>query len=92
MRSMCRKAVTSLAAESLPDGKAYYQSKILEYTTLSMTPEEIHAVGLKEMDGIHAEMLAAMKASGFTGNFAEFLQFAAHGPEVLCEDAGGAAA
>ena len=31
------KAVTSLAAESLPDGKAYYQSKILEYTTVSMT-------------------------------------------------------
>jgi uncharacterized protein (DUF885 family) len=88
------KAVTSLAAESLPDGKAYYQSKILEYTTLSMTPEEIHAVGLKEMDGIHLEMLAAMQASGFTGNFAEFLQslrtdpkYYAKSPEELLHDA-----
>ena len=87
-------AVTSLAAESLPEGNAYYQSKILEYATVTMTPDEIHAVGLKEMDGIHAEMLAAMKASGFTGSFAEFLQslrtdpkYYAKTPEELLHDA-----
>jgi uncharacterized protein (DUF885 family) len=60
--------VTSLAAESLPDGKAYYQAKILEYhDTLTLTPEEIHAIGLSGDGGIHAEMLAAMQASGFKG-------------------------
>jgi uncharacterized protein (DUF885 family) len=86
--------VTSLAAESLPDGKAYYQSKILEYATVTMSPEEIHGIGLKEMDGIHAEMLAAMKASGFAGTFPEFLQylrtdpkFYAKTPEELLHDA-----
>jgi uncharacterized protein (DUF885 family) len=86
--------VTSIAAESLPDGKAYYQSKILEYATVTMTPEEIHAVGLKEMDGIHAEMLAAMQASGFKGSFAEFLKslrtdprYYAKTPEELLHDA-----
>ncbi len=68
-------AVTSLAAEDLPDGKAYYQSKILEYATVTMSPEEIHAIGLKEMESIHAEMLATMKASGFTGTFPEFLEY-----------------
>jgi uncharacterized protein (DUF885 family) len=88
------KAVTSLAAESLPDGTAYYQSKILEYATVTMMPDEIHAVGLKEMDGIHTEMLAAMKASGFTGSFAEFLaslrtdpKYYAKTPEELLHDA-----
>ena len=87
-------AVTSLAAESLPDGKAYYQSKILEYATVTMSPEEIHAVGLKEVASIHAEMLAAMNASGFTGTFPEFLhylrtdpQFYAKSPEELLHDA-----
>ena len=86
--------VTSLAAEDLPDGKAYYQSKILEYATVTMSPEEIHAIGLKEMEGIHAEMLAAMKASGFTGTFPEFLhylrtdpKFYAKTPEELLHDA-----
>jgi uncharacterized protein (DUF885 family) len=87
-------AVTSLAAENLPDGKAYYQAKILEYATVTMSPEEIHEIGLKEMAGIHAEMLAAMKASGFTGTFPEFLQylrtdpkFYAKTPEELLHDA-----
>ncbi len=87
-------AVTSLAAESLPDGKAYYQSKILEYATVTMSPEEIHALGLKEVESIHAEMLAAMKASGFTGTFPEFLhylrtdpKFYPKTPEELLHDA-----
>jgi uncharacterized protein (DUF885 family) len=86
--------VTALAAESLPDGKAYYQSLILEYATVALSPEEIHAIGLKEMAGIHAEMLAAMKASGFTGTFAEFLhylrtdpQFSPKTPEELLQEA-----
>ena len=68
-------AQDSLAAEALPDGKAYYQSKILEFTTLEMTPDEIHAIGLSEMARIHAEMLTAMKASGFKGDLPEFLTF-----------------
>ena len=68
-------AVTALAAETLPDGKAYYQSKILEYATVTLSPEEIHAIGLSEMEHIHSEMLSAMKASGFTGTFPDFLHF-----------------
>src|SRR5215469_13281845 len=74
-------AVTSLAAEDLPDGKAYYESKILEYATVTMPPEEIHAIGLKEVASIHAEMLAEMKASGFAGTFPEFLQFLRTDPQ-----------
>ena len=60
-------AQTALAATSLPDGKAYYQSKILEFTTLTLTPDQIHAIGLSEMARIHAEMLVAMQHSGFKG-------------------------
>ena len=75
--------VTSLAAEDLPDGKVYYQSKILEYATVTMSPKEIHALGLKEMEGIHGEMLTAMKASGFTGTFPEFLQYLRTDPKFF---------
>jgi uncharacterized protein (DUF885 family) len=78
-------AVTTLAAGSLPDGKAYYQSKILEYATVTMTPEEIHAIGLKEMAGIHAEMLDQMKASGFAGSFPEFLKFLKSDPQFYAK-------
>lgn len=64
-----------LAAESLPDGKAYYQAKILEFTTTKLTPDEIHAIGLEEVAQIHAEMLAAVKQTDFQGEFPEFLKF-----------------
>ncbi len=69
------RANPALAATSLPDGQAYYQSLILEYATVTLTPSEIHQIGLDEMKGIHAEMLAAMKSSGFTGDFPAFLTF-----------------
>jgi uncharacterized protein (DUF885 family) len=79
------RAAESLAAEDLPDGKAYYQSKIREFATVKMTPEEIHKVGLSEMAGIHAEMLEQMKAAKFDGSFAEFLQFLRTDPQFYAK-------
>jgi uncharacterized protein (DUF885 family) len=78
-------AQRSLAAESLPDGKAYYQSKILEFTTLDMKPEEIHALGLEEIKKIHAEMLDAMHASGFKGDLPASLQFLRTDPQFYAK-------
>ena len=75
------KANPSLAATSLPDGKAYYQSLILEYATVTQTPDEIHQIGLDEMKKIHAEMVDAMKASGFQGDFPAFLHFLRTDPQ-----------
>ena len=68
-------ARTSLAAESLPKGKEYYRSKILEFTTLDLGPASIHQTGLAEVARIHAEMVKAMRSSGFKGDFAAFLKF-----------------
>ncbi|HEY2070463.1 MAG TPA: DUF885 family protein [Rhizomicrobium sp.] len=68
-------ARTALAAESLPDGKAYYREQILEYTTLDMSPDDIHQLGLAEVARIHAEMLETMKATGWTGDFPSFLHY-----------------
>ena len=78
-------AQTSLAAESLPNGKAYYQSKILEFTTLTLTPGQIHAIGLSEMAGIHAEMLTAMQQSGFKGDLPAFLNFLRTDPQFYAK-------
>jgi uncharacterized protein (DUF885 family) len=69
------KARSSVAAYDLPDGEAYYSAKILEFTTLPMTPGEIHDYGLAEVERLHGEMVAAMRATGFKGDFAEFLTF-----------------
>jgi len=68
-------ARTNLAAESLPDGKAYYQSKILENTTTHLSPGQIHQIGLEELAKIHREMVETMKQTGFKGDFPAFLHF-----------------
>jgi uncharacterized protein (DUF885 family) len=69
------KARTTLGASELPDGRAYYALKIREFTTLNLTPEEIHKIGLDEVDRISAEMNTVMKQTGFEGDFPAFLLF-----------------
>jgi len=78
-------AQASLAAEDLPDGKAYYKAQILEYTTLDMTPEEIHAIGLSELEKIHAEMLETMQEAKFEGDLPAFLQFLRTDPQFYAK-------
>ena len=68
-------ARATLAAEALPDGKAYYRSKILEFTTLDLDPAKIHQIGLAEVARIHGEMEKEMRKSGFKGDFPAFLKY-----------------
>jgi uncharacterized protein (DUF885 family) len=56
---------TTLSVTSLPDGEKRYQNDIYERTTMNMTPDEIHQLGLREMDRIQAEMLVIAKKEGF---------------------------
>ena len=68
------KARTTLAAEAMPNGKAYYQQQIRQYTTLDLTPEQIHQIGLTEVARIEGEMRGIMQEVGFTGTIAEFTE------------------
>jgi uncharacterized protein (DUF885 family) len=74
-----------LAAESLPDGKAYYRQQILEYTTLDMSPDEIHKVGLAEVASLHQQMIDVMKETGFKGDFPAFQQFLRTDPQFAAK-------
>ncbi len=56
---------TTLAVTSLPDGEKRYENDIYGRTTTRMSPEEIHQLGLREMDRIEAEMTATAKTEGF---------------------------
>jgi uncharacterized protein (DUF885 family) len=78
-------ARTTLAAESLPDGKAYYQSKIVEFTTTSLTPAQIHEIGLSEMAKIRAEMQETIRQAGFKGDIPAFLQFLRTDPQFYAK-------
>ena len=56
---------TTLSITSLPDGEKRYQNNIYARTTTHMTPDEIHQLGLREIDRIQAEMTAIAKKEGF---------------------------
>jgi uncharacterized protein (DUF885 family) len=78
-------ARTTTAAEALPDGKAYYAAKIRQYTTTDMPPDQIHAIGLKEVARIDADMQATMKQAGWTGDFQSFLRFLKSDPQFYAK-------
>jgi len=83
-------ARTALAAHSLPDGAAYYQSKIVEFTTTNLRADEIHRIGLAEMAKIRAEMMATIARSGFKsagsqGDLPAFLRFLRTDPQFYAK-------
>jgi len=59
------KGRTSLAITSLPDGEKRYQNNIYARTTTRMTADEIHQLGLREIERIQGEMTAIAKKEGF---------------------------
>jgi len=69
------KTRTTTAAADLPRGREYYAHRVRYFTTLDVTPEEVHRIGLAEVARIHTEMTEVIRQSGFPGDFAAFLQF-----------------
>ena len=51
---------------ALPDGGAYYAWAVRQHTTTDMTPEEVHALGLREVARIEAEMDTILRAEGLS--------------------------
>lgn len=79
------QARTTLAAETLPDGKAFYRQQIREYTTLDLSPDQIHQIGLDQVAKIHAQMLKVIQDTDFKGSFAEFLQYLRTDPKFYAK-------
>ena len=57
------------------DGAEYYQHTLDGYTTLGLTAEEIHEIGLSEVERIHGEIYEIMEKVNFDGTLKEFFDF-----------------
>ena len=79
----CRKTI---AAEALPNGKAYYAFEVRQYTTTDMTPEQIHQLGLQKVAQIHAQMEQIFKQVGFKGSYQDFLHYLRTNPRFYYKD------
>lgn len=57
-----------------PEGRAWYANRVAHFTTTSLTPDEIHEIGLAEVRRIRAEMERVVRAVGFEGSLREFIE------------------
>jgi uncharacterized protein (DUF885 family) len=72
---------------ALPDGDAFYQHQIRVHTTTDMAPEQVHALGLREVARIESEMDAILKAEGLLeGTIGERVRSIAARPDQLYPD------
>lgn len=79
---MARK---NIAATSLPKGKNYYQNRVQHYTTLPISADEIHQIGLNEVARIKKDMLTIITELGFDGSFADFIQYLRTDPQFYAK-------
>ena len=77
-------AKQSAGVDRLPDGAAYYQAMLRQFTTTDYSAEKIHALGLAEVERISGEMDALLKSQGMTqGSIAERMQLLTKDPRFL---------
>ncbi|MDT9598760.1 DUF885 domain-containing protein [Sphingosinicella rhizophila] len=62
----------SIACTNDLDGDAFYRFQIRQFTTIDLSPDEIHAIGLAEVERLNNEMLAVAAEAGCPDDLAEF--------------------
>jgi uncharacterized protein (DUF885 family) len=65
----------TIAASALPNGRDFYRFRVRKFTTLDLTPEQVHQTGLDEVARIRGEMAGVIKKAGFDGTMREFVEF-----------------
>jgi len=76
---------TNIACAALPDGEAWYAFNARRTTTTTLSPQQIHEIGLSEVARIRSEMNAVIERTGFEGTFAEFLNHLRTDPRFYYE-------
>lgn len=68
-------ATTDDGVWKFPNGDAFYQARLKDFTTTDLTADEIHNIGLDNVARIHGEMLKIMETVGFKGSLQDFFEF-----------------
>jgi len=79
----CRQSV---GIWDTPGGEGWYQNRIRWFTTTELTADEIHEIGLGEVERIRGEMHKVIEQVGFKGTFEEFLTFLRTDPRFRYTD------
>ncbi|MFP5393122.1 MAG: DUF885 domain-containing protein, partial [Gammaproteobacteria bacterium] len=77
----------SIGASALPGGARYYEFLAAQYSGSSLSPAQIHALGLKEVERIKGELASTIARTGFKGSFTQFAAFANSDPRLFYANA-----
>jgi uncharacterized protein (DUF885 family) len=80
------QARKSTAMSELPDGREWYAHNVKSMTTTDLTPQEIHEIGLSEVDRIRKEMEKIIAETSFEGSFEDFFDFLRSDPQFFYDD------
>ena len=76
----------SIGIKDIPDGKRYYEELAKHYTTTDLTPDEIHNIGLKEIERIRSEMEEIIELVNWDGDFNSFLNYLRTSPRFYYDN------
>jgi len=80
------KTRETIGMSALPDGAAWYAYNVKVQTTTTRTPQQIHDLGLSEVKRIRQQMDSLIASTGFTGNFAAFINLLRTDPKFFYTD------
>jgi len=76
----------SIGIKDIPDGKRYYEELAKHFTTTDLTPDEIHDIGLKEIERIRSEMEEIIESVDWDGDFNSFLNYLRTSPRFYYDN------
>ena len=76
----------TIGLSELPNGKEWYELRARQFTTTTLTPDEIHRIGLNEVARIRGEMQKIIDELDFAGSFQDFLTFLRTDPQFYYDD------
>lgn len=75
----------AIGVSEVPGGRAYYEDMVRYYTTVDISAEEVHQIGLREVARIRGAMEKIIEEVGFEGSFADFLKFLRSDPQFYAK-------
>ena len=70
----------------LPDGDKWYQNRLEWFTTTDLNAEQVHQIGVQNVERIHAQMREIMAQVNFEGTLSEFFTFMRTDPQFYYPD------
>jgi len=71
------------ALSQYPGGAAVYAELVRQHTTTELTPQQIHDIGRSQLARLRGEMDAAMRETGFKGDFVAFVAYLNSDPKFF---------